>query len=120
MILLISLPFAYGLIALLTNKTIYDFSLYHIYIFSLVENFVKNVIKNLGIIGDIILISSFIIEMIMILVFLEIIEINLCGLNENLKRNIESRGIIESTLINEDDDNDEIDDLNGNNNENNE
>ena len=47
----------------------------------------------------------------MILVFLEIIEINCCGLNENLKRNIESRGIIDSSLAieNDDDDDDEID-----------
>ena len=45
----------------------------------------------------------------MILVFLEIVELNFCGLNENLKRNIEARGIIEAALINEDDavDNDE-------------
>ena len=47
----------------------------------------------------------------MILVFLEIIEINCCGLNKNLKRNIESRGIIDSSLnIENDDDDDEIDD----------
>jgi len=37
----------------------------------------------------------------MILIFLEEIEINFCELNENLKRNIEKRSIIESSLINE-------------------
>ncbi len=47
----------------------------------------------------------------MILVFLEFIEINCCGLNKNLKRNIHSRGIIDSTLaIDIDDDDDEIND----------
>jgi len=48
----------------------------------------------------------------MIFVFLEIIEINCCGLNKNLKRNIESRGRIDSSLTieNDDDDEDEIDD----------
>jgi len=34
----------------------------------------------------------------MILVFLEIIELNFCGLNENLKRNIEIRAYSESSL----------------------
>jgi len=46
----------------------------------------------------------------MILVFLEIIEINACGLNENLKKNIQSRGTIDSSLNIENDDDDEIDD----------
>ena len=42
----------------------------------------------------------------MILVFLEIIEINFCGLNQNLKRNSELRALselTESSVINEDD-----------------
>jgi len=44
----------------------------------------------------------------MILIFLEIIEINCCGLNKNLKRYIQSRGIIESSLsIGIDDDDNE-------------
>ena len=34
----------------------------------------------------------------MILVFLEIIELNFCGLNENLKRNIEIRSYSESSF----------------------
>ena len=48
----------------------------------------------------------------MILVFLEIIEINFCWLNKNLKRNIDSRGRIDSSLTveNDDDNDDEIDD----------
>ena len=38
----------------------------------------------------------------MILVFLEIIEIKICGLNKNLKRNIELRAYQESFLTDED------------------
>jgi len=34
----------------------------------------------------------------MILIFLEIIELNFCGLNENLKRNIEIRAYKESSF----------------------
>ena len=75
----------------------------------IIENYIENIIKNLGIFENIFLISSFFVELIIILVFLEIIEINCCGLNENLKRNIQSRGIIDSSLANEkDDDDDEL------------
>jgi len=45
----------------------------------------------------------------MILVFLEIIELNFCNFNKNLKRNIELRAIIDSSLSIEDDYNNEID-----------
>ena len=57
------------------------------------------------------LISTFSLELIMIFVFLEIIEINFCGLNENLKRNIELRALTESSLITEDD-NVQLDEIN--------
>ena len=68
----------------------------------LVVKFIKDIISQKREIIDLsILISTFSIELIMIFVFLEIIEINFCGLNKNLKRNIESRGIIDSALINE-------------------
>ena len=40
---LITFPLAYGIYALLLNKIIYDFTLYHIYIPMLVENFVINI-----------------------------------------------------------------------------
>ena len=105
--LLISLPFALGVLAFIINKIIYDYSIYHTFIPFLIENFMSKIIKDLNIFGKIALILSFLMELIMILVFLEIIEINFCGLNQNLKRNIESRGIIDSSLINDDD---EIDD----------
>ena len=104
---LISLPFAYGIYALIINKTIYDFTIYHLYIPLLIENFIVG-IKDKDI-NIYLLILFFCIEFIMILIFLEIIEINFCGLNKNLKRNIESRGIIDSSLIDERDDDDEFD-----------
>ena len=105
---LISLPFAYGIYVLIINKTIYDFTIYHLYIPLLIVNFIVGIIeKDINIY---LLILFFCIEFIMILIFLEIIEIKICGLNKNLKRNIESRGIIDSSLINEDDDDDDDDD----------
>ena len=45
----------------------------------------------------------------MILIFLEIIELNFWGLNKNLKKNIESRALKESSLDINDYYNDEID-----------
>ena len=81
------------------------------YIPFLILYFIENVIKNFEPLEKFFLISSFFIELIMILVFLEIIEINYCGLNKNLKRNIQSRGKIDSSLaIENDDDDDEIED----------
>ena len=108
-IFLISLPFAYGILLFFINKIIYNYAIYHIYIPILIEYFIRNIIKNLGIVENIILIISFVAELIMILVFLEIIEINCCGLDENLKRNIEIRERSESLLNivpDEDDSND--------------
>ena len=103
-ILLTLLPFAYGIYALLINKIIYDFTLYHIYIPLLFERFIREIINQTDAFDITILTICFTFELIIILVFLEIIEVNFCGLNENLKRNIESRGIIDSSLINKYDD----------------
>ena len=105
-ILLIVLSFSYGIALFLINKGIYEFTVYHLFIPLLVTNFIKDIseaqLNNIFV--STFLISSFIIELIIILVFLEIIEVNCCGLNENLKRNIEARGIIDAFLINDDDD----------------
>jgi len=106
-IILISLPFVFGIYAFIYIRIIYDYSIFHMYIPFLIQYFIENMTKKLSPIENTLLISSFFIELIMILVFLEIIEINCCGLNKNLKRNIQSRGRIDSSLIIEDDD-DEI------------
>jgi len=109
-IILISFPLFYGIIVLFFNKIIYDFTIYHLYIPFLVENFITDIFSNgSDIIVIVFLIPCFCIEFIMILVFLEIIELNFCNFNKNLKRNIESRGIIDSSLSIEDDYNDKID-----------
>jgi hypothetical protein len=118
---LVSLTLFYGLIMLLVNKTIYDFTIYHLYIPLLVEDFIMDIIRIFSEEEDlfelIFLISCFSIEFIMILVFLEIIEVNFCNLNKNLKRNIELRAISDYSLSIEDDNDDEINnERNSNNN----
>ena len=110
---LIIFPFIYSILMSLLTKTINDFTLYHIYIPFLIENFLKNIYNAFesDYIPNIILLSaSFFIELIMILIFLEIIEVKLFGLNENIKKNIELRAMTESIIAindNEDDDDDE-------------
>jgi hypothetical protein len=104
---LISLPIVYGIYQFIVIKTIYDYSIFHMYIPFLIEYFLENITKDFNMIEKSFLIVSLFIELIMILVFIEIIEINCCGLNKNLKRNIQSRGIIDSSLNFEDDDDDE-------------
>ena len=106
MIFLISLPFVYGILLSLINKIIYEYTIYHIYIPILIEHFIRNIIKNFEFYTNIFLISSFLVELIMILIFVEIIEINYCGLGENLKRNIELRGLSESSIHIEPDEDD--------------
>ena len=103
MIILILFPFVYGILHYILIKTIYDYTIFHMYIPFIIENFIEYIIKNFGKL-NIFLISSFIFELIMILVFLEIIEINCCELNKNLKRNIQLRGTIDSSLAFENDD----------------
>jgi len=107
-IILISFPIAYGLYTSIFNKVIYDYTLYHSYILLLLENFIKDII-NKDKTFNIFIISCFFIELIMILIFLEIIELNFWGLNKNLKKNIESRALIESSLEINDYYNDEVD-----------
>ena len=124
---LISFPFIYGISVCLFNKIIYDFTLYHSYIPLLIENFIidifsqiKNENKNENKIIFIVLIPSFIIELIMILVFMEIIELHFCGLNKDLKKNIELRALNETYLEIEDYNNNEVhNETNAINNENN-
>ena len=100
---LISYPFASGILGLLIFKVINDFSLFHLYIPFILENFLAEILgceHKFNIIFF--LISSFLIELIMKLVFLEVIEIKICGLNKNLKRNIELRALHDSFSMNED------------------
>jgi len=102
-ILLISYPFAAGAVGLLMLKTINDFSIFHLYIPFILKKIIGEIVeseKKFSIIFF--LISCFLIELIMIFVFLEIIEITICGLNKNTKRNIELRASHESFSLNED------------------
>jgi len=45
-IILISFPFFLGIIVLFFNKIIYDFTIYHLYIPFLIENFISDIYSN--------------------------------------------------------------------------
>ena len=91
--------------------TINYFSLFHIIIFVSFDDFINNMFRifsggdnyensiYLDIISIIIIIIAFSFEMFAIFVFVEIIELNFCGLSLNLKQNIIDRANRESTLI---------------------
>ena len=116
--------------------TINYFSLFHIIIFVSFDDFINNMFRifsggdnyensiYLDIISIIIIIIAFSFEMFAIFVFVEIIELNFCGLSLNLKQNIIDRANRESTLIfqtkEEEDDNNldnEFEPINDNNSE---
>ena len=86
-ILLTLFTFLSGVKALLINKTMNDFTLYHIIIPIQIAEFVKDMIKSF----DIYMLIIFIFEFFFYLVFLEIVELNICDLNKNIRKNITKR-----------------------------
>lgn len=100
--LLIPLFFAsifYGTLKLLLNYTISRFTVCHTFL--LLQNkeitsniFIEMIAKKKYIFGILIIISH-IIEFLVTLVFLEIIELRCCGLDNDLQRNIKDRGELE-------------------------
>ena len=109
-----------GLLGILINNILSFYSPFNLTLpFSLSFFIIDIVMKiyNLNSTTDIILnILIFIIdifEIILILVFLEVIELNFCGLSENTKNNIKLRSISETAnLLNNEDDDNKSDDSN--------
>ena len=97
----------------LMYKLINDFTVFHILLFYSIDIFINDIISYFSKYNNLILIISivpFIFEIFLLSIFLEIIELNFCGLNFNLKKNIITRskveinGIYVTNLINEDED----------------
>ena len=93
-----------------------NFSIFHIiilYTFNTLIISVGNLLENYTYYELIMIIITFLIEILSIFIFLEIIELNFCGFNHNLKKNIINRSIDEKNIIyevnDEDDDNSEND-----------
>ena len=97
-----------GIGLLSINMIMYKFSLYHALIPFHAAFCIINLLDSQTKTAEIIIsVICLILEIIFILIFLEIIELNFCNLNENLKRNIEERAINEA-IYNENDDEDQI------------
>ena len=115
-ILYIVYTFVEGGFQLLINETLNRFTIYHILFIIQIIGFIIDILKVKEKIGKlIIIICCGFIELFFTLVFLEIIELNFCGLNKNLKKNIMNRSIEDSNISNiyEDDDEEQtIDDNN--------
>ena len=83
----------YGIIKFLFCYIINKYTIFHLFLFIQNREFAKYIYNepNINAISIIIMSISYILEFFMILVFLEIIELNFCGLNENIKRKIKDR-----------------------------
>ena len=83
--------------------TINNFSVFHIIIFISFNDFINNIFRiffeKYSYDLKLIVIITFSFEIFAIFVFVEIIELNFCGLSTNLKKNIIDRSNIESNLI---------------------
>ena len=85
-------------VAFLKFKTMDDFTMFHILIYSSFDTFLNDIIDlciNFAIDKIILSIITFAIKIVFISVFLELIELNFYGLNFNLKKNIIKRSQIE-------------------------
>ena len=102
--LLIILIFIYGIEGALFNRAMNNFSFYHILIPIEINAFIENIIFYLEDYDTedkyfFIRLALFFIEFLMYLVFLEVIQINCCGLNKNIKKKIKERAMTESLLL---------------------
>ena len=87
----------------LVNLTVQYYTLSHIYYFFIISIFIhqlqlsREYLKKSGKFKNliIIIIIFFILEIFLNLIILEFIELNFCGLNKNLKKNISKRAIEE-------------------------
>ena len=91
-----------GLLQVLTNKIINDFTIFHIAIPFEIHEFIYNMIETSDqkFVFCIVIICTFI-EFFFFFIFLEIFELNFCDLNYNTKKNITIRGITETIIDNQ-------------------
>ena len=88
-----------------TFLIIKEFSVFHLFPYTSLDEFISHIFflsKNFEIFRFIMIIIAFPIEIFSIFVFTEIIELNFCGLNKNLKKNIINRADNEAYSIYDD------------------
>ena len=91
-LIIISFSFVYGILKLLINIIIDRYTIFHVFLFIQNREYTNCLYNEISDIFMSVIISiSYILEFFMALVFLEIIELNFWGLNENVKRKIKDR-----------------------------
>ena len=89
---IISFSIVFGILKLLSNIIINKYTIFHLFLFIQNKEFTNSLYNGISdIIMSVTISISYILEFFMILVFLEIIELNFWGLDENIKRNIKDR-----------------------------
>ena len=98
-IILISYSILTGLDYLFIYTIIFNFTAYHALIIFHIQQFVYYIMSLKYHKINYIKFAFFFFESIFILIFLEIVELNFCGLNVNIRRNIEKRAYIDQRMI---------------------
>ena len=91
-----------GFILLFMLKTINDFTVFHLIIFFALKDMISDIIGlfiEYTFFDLIIILVTYTIEIFALLVFVEMVELNFCGLNQNLKRFIRNRADRDINLI---------------------
>jgi hypothetical protein len=102
--LLIIYTISLGIHGVLNNRIINKFTFYHLLIPQQLYYFIDNIIERISDtdqekdITFVFEIFFFLAEFIMYCIFIEVIELNFCGLNRNVKKKIQERAIIDYSL----------------------
>ena len=83
---------------ILINMVIQNYSICHIFLLYEIIEFIPKIVAFISAILEpkiMVFFISYFLEVILVLIFLEKIELNFCGLNKNLKKNIQKRADIE-------------------------
>ena len=91
-----------GFILLFMLKIINDFTVFHLIIFFALKDMISDIIGlfiEYTFLDLIIILVPYTIEIFALLVFVEMVELNFCGLNQNLKRFIRNRADRDINLI---------------------
>ena len=91
-LIIISFSIVYGILKLLINIIIDRYTIFHVFLFIQNREYTNCLYNEISdVLMSVIISISYILEFFMALVFLEIIELNFWGLNENVKRKIKDR-----------------------------
>ena len=93
----------FGATKILINSSISNFTIFHIFLLYQIAEFYEGIIQEINAktnkITIYIVLSSYIIEIFLILVFLEVLELKFCNLNKNVKKNIQKRAFEDAKLL---------------------